>query len=110
MKLRQAEPRRDELGYSPWPNPHWPLCVLSHENTRLPLVPQATYVKTEEIAARKGVIFLRLKECTCVCVCVGARTTPQRASVWMCVPACVRSTQRESESARGGKRDRPLIR
>lgn len=67
MKLRLAEPRHDELGYSPRPNPHWPLCVLSHENTRLPLVPQATYVKTEEIAARKGVIFLHLKECACVC-------------------------------------------
>lgn len=104
MNLRQTN-LNDELRYSRLPNLHRPLCVLSHKTQGSLLYPRPKYVKTEEIAERKGVIFLHLKDHAWVWVYVRLKRAQVRKAR---VPACVRSTWRENESER--KRNQPLIR
>lgn len=70
------------------------------------LYPRPKYVKTEEIAERKGVIFLHLKERMCVCV-----WTTQGGQVRKSESACMREKHMEGKWEREGrKRNRPLIR
>lgn len=66
MRLRQAEPRM--MNYAIHLSQiHTDLCVFCHMKTQgCLLYLRPNYVKTEEIAERKGVIFLHLKEHVCV--------------------------------------------
>lgn len=70
------------------------------------------YVKTEEIAERKGAIFLHLRECVSVCWCT-ARLQREREREWEKVRAlaCMHEKHMEGKWEREGrKRNRPLIR
>ena len=52
------------------------------------LYPEPGYVKTEEIAERKGVIFLHSRVCVSVCVCVCLCVSEsENEKKWVCLPA-----------------------